>query len=396
MATENSTSAGQVAADAGAVTVPVFTSAQVNQNLETGTNAPTRTLEQTQGTSIGFSINPDGTTNGFGINVNATSGTGIKAPTTSIGVGAREDTGTANTITTGQGFTVDSSGQLNPQPNILDAYASYTYNISWYLLTKDQLNQMSQTGRPDTSTWKLLVRSGGIDTKSRFSAGKDDQIFSLDYYMDNFVIDTILPQGGGNKVNADTKLSFTLTEPNGITLFDNLYRAVATLGTNWQVSDYCLVIHFYGYDSSGNLISKVGEAGSTGQPNPADPKAIVVKYIPFVIEKIDSRIMNKAIEYHISGVGTPYTTGLSSQRGTIPFPLQLVGATVDDVLNGRPVGAIPVASTDGRVSTVNTTQTPFASSGIPSVDTSGNSPLLGSNGLTLGPTPTGLSLGVRQ
>jgi hypothetical protein len=55
------------------------------------------------------------------------------------------------------------SNPITPSPNILDQFASYTYNLSWYLLTPQQANVLASTSKINTNEWSLLVRSGGSE-----------------------------------------------------------------------------------------------------------------------------------------------------------------------------------------------------------------------------------------
>jgi len=147
-------------------------------------------------------------------------------------------------------------------------------------------------------------------------------------------------------------LSFTVTEPNGITLIQNLYNAVSGLWKdnpgqydpkatpNYISQLYCLVIKFYGYDAEGNLVT-VGKNPTTGK------NTIVEKYYPFMLVDMKFRVANKVIEYAITGKPIPYLLQLSQNRGTIPFNYEFVGSTVEEVLNGRVVTSTATAA-EGR------------------------------------------------
>jgi hypothetical protein len=56
---------------------------------------------------------------------------------------------------------------ITPSPNILDQYASYSYIISWYILTAEQYNKLSSTAKLDTSAWSLLMQSGGASAQEQ-------------------------------------------------------------------------------------------------------------------------------------------------------------------------------------------------------------------------------------
>ena len=129
----------------------------------------------------------------------------------------------------------------------------------------------------NTVGWQLLMQSGGIP------AGNRNQFFPVDYYMDDLEIDSVVPLHGTNMINSATELKWKVTEPNGITLIEQLYKAVRGVYTNtpptkgasnpqaaatnatppatnqtsktpnYLTAQHCLVIQFYGYDSQGNL-----------------------------------------------------------------------------------------------------------------------------------------------
>jgi hypothetical protein len=79
---------------------------------------------------------------------------------------------------------------------------------------------------------------------------------------------------------------------------------------------------------------------------------VVEKFITFKLGSIKTKIVSKAVEYQIEGSGVGTSTAFSSQRGTIPFPYELAGSTVGELLNGRPVGT-NYSKTDGRPNTSN-------------------------------------------
>jgi hypothetical protein len=262
------------------------------------------------------------------------------------------------------------------QPNVLDQYASYTYAISWWVLTPDQYNSLTSglAPAPGSGNWSLLMQSGGAPTAGR------NQFFPLDYYLDDLEIETVLAgKGTGMSTNGMT-IKFKVVEPNGLTLIQNLYSAVQTAalntsaqtsqqaasgtaapGTvntnqtsqppNYGAAQYCLTIEFYGYDERGNLVAPArGQISTTGQLATTNPQSVIKKYYPFLIENITFRTVANQIEYHVIGHPVPYDTGTSQARGTIPFAFQLSGQTVAQLLQGS---TLPVtAKTDeGRTAT---------------------------------------------
>jgi len=298
---------------------------------------------------------------------------GVGAGTSSNGYDTRgaDDNPGVSSNSTQQTLSQTFAGQqIVSQPNVLDQYASYTYGISWYLLTPEQYNQLS-TPNFNAGSWSLLMQSGGAPTAQR------NQFFPDDYYLDDLEIETFLMGKGTNMSTNGMEIKFKVVEPNGITLIQNLYKAVvaayknsssasvatatgsasqfAAAGTpasnqtngipNYGAAQYCLTIEFYGYDSNGTLVAPAtGQYSSNGQLSNTNPQAVIKKYYPFIIQNITFRTVANAIEYNVVASSIPYSTAGSQSRGTIPFAFQLSGQTVSQILQGIPkTGSTPAA-----------------------------------------------------
>ena len=269
-------------------------------------------------------------------------------------------------------FGTATNSRIITQPNVLDEYASYTYQISWYLLSTDQYNQLMAGPRAKIAGWTLLMQSGGApkttdnNATGSSSPGGRSAKFPDDYYIDDLEITSQLPGGGTQMAHAATEIKFKVTEPNGITLIQNLYRANQQLNTpggvfvdptvpdyasqdnkanqtktvspNYVKAQYCLVVRFYGYDSQGNLsaplVGRYNRQG-TGRVTSTDPRAVVEKIFPFIISELKFRTTKSLVEYYITAQPVGLQIAMGQARGTIPFNFQLSGTTVKDVLNGN-------------------------------------------------------------
>jgi len=298
---------------------PVYNASQVNQNLD---DAPAGSAPTSTGAGAGTTNNA------------ATS------------VGADDNPGASKTTAQqviNQAFGTATNSRIITQPNVLDQYASYTYSISWYLLSPAQYNSLYTSMKVNTVGWQLLMQSGGIPVGNR------NQFFPVDYYMDDLEIDSVVPLHGTNMINSATELKWKVTEPNGITLIEQLYKAVksVTTGTpnpNYLTAQHCLVIQFYGYDSQGNLVAPAtGQTTTTGQLSNTNPKSVIQKYYPCVVTDIKFRVANKAIEYSVSAKPLVHFYNASTDRGTIPFAFSLSGQTVAQLLVGGTVSAADIA-----------------------------------------------------
>jgi hypothetical protein len=325
---------------------------------ESGTNPPVKTLTETQ------SVPP-------------TTGTAAATegrPGGEPGAGALGEDG-ATAANTKQVLDTVGNKPFQPRDNVLDQYASYTYNIGWYILTVSQYNALQNTAKPSISQYNLLMQSGGApenvggvkpeltdasgrrtgssDPRSTTFVGGDstkagrNPFFGLDYYLDNLEI-TSLPVGKGTlRANNDAALKFTVTEPANITLINNLYLAVKELYTDPAVTAttayYALVIRFYGYDERGNIVQA---------RNSDNNDAVVEKIIPFKLSNIEFEVSNKLVEYQVTGVGVPYNMGFGSNLGVIKSKIELSGATVKDMLT-KGVDPTAVSAADGRQTTAS-------------------------------------------
>jgi hypothetical protein len=346
------------------VTVTGITNAELAanpQSAEVGLNGRVRPQTETQatppgnnGTALPFITGDDDGNPVPGI------------PTTQAGAAANRDDNTApNNNATAQIINSSFNQRIVPEPNVLDEYASYTYAITWYLLTPEQYNEMVRSQKKNCASWQLLMQSGGAPTQaagatasSTATAGRN-QFFDLDYYIDDLEIDSLIPLKGTGAANTATDIRFKVTEPNGITLIENLSNAVKTLykeknvdkNANYPMAQYCLVVRFYGYNELGELVT-TGRRGTGGKTNLTDPKAIVEKFYPFVITNIKFRIpKDRVVEYEVLAKPIPHFYNKSQDRGTIPFAFELTGETVDQVLRGKPVGTVYPASAGERGTT---------------------------------------------
>ena len=309
-----------------------------------GTDPPVKTIGQTQAIDNRSRFNDTP--------VAAAGGPGVGAASDDARGGNNPSANTSNAVRNRLDELYGGAGNgIVSQNNILDQYASYTYSLSWYLMNPKTYNQTIKSTKRDLNGFYLLAQSGGANISTGVynpgeigadagTAGRSP-FFNLDYYIDNLVVEQIMsgsPTAGGAATTTD--ISFTITEPNGISLLPNLFAACQDLystsgqiGTstkpNYTAATYCMAIRFYGYDENGNLVAPIASA------NPAtDRTAAVEKFIFFIITDIKFSVANRLVEYKISGKTSGSATGLSSNRGAIPAQFNFTGSTVNDILVG--------------------------------------------------------------
>ena len=344
-------------------------------NTDTNTDAESRSLTNTQSvppiTAQPGGIPSQPRTDAFAFDDQASA-----TPTQQAGAGAAKEDQTGGT---GSGIRAALNqrfaGNITPQANVLDQYASYTYSISIYLMSASDYKQLVANPNALPRGSQLILQSGGAPVGGGIIPGADldpniedpgqagqaqrvnltrNEFFSLDYYLDDVRLTSVIAGKGTNMAHNVTKLQFKVIEPNGITFLDNLYAAtdqyVKLSGTpqvNYAAQNYLMIIRFYGYDKDGNLVL------TQNQPftNPLDGKRIntvVEKYIPFQFTGIKFRVANKMVEYDCECVAVPNNVASSPARGVIPYNVELTSQTLKDLLGGQAQFAKAPASGQGR------------------------------------------------
>jgi hypothetical protein len=355
---------------------------------ETGTNAPVKTAEQTQA-----------------INTGSNSGQALKSP--AVGAGAEGSAGEAeaagavikpgvasqpddNTPAGSPQTAVNAEEQAGPnvksRPNVLDEYASYSYSASVYLMSEVQYAQLLNQKTKKIDGYQLLFQSGGAannvggirppnNIDAGFGAGNSEfggeeaysgpdggrnPFFDNDFYIDSITIENLPPGNSTGSSHNISTMKFTLIEPNGITLLDRLYDAVANLavpGTDGKINytspTYLMVIRFYGYDANGNLEQVRSKPDQEGT---SDPAALVEKFFPFQITSINWSVGSKMVSYDWECAPTGQLVAGYASRGTIPADVQLVNTTVGGLLGGaaRYSSTTTSATNPGAATTVGT------------------------------------------
>lgn len=315
-------------------------------NTNTGTNARQPNLEDdtASNNTVGNQAS-GGATSNVGGNSPVTSAQQTQQPNNGQpGVTAPDDDATtpprdATATATGSDSRPDVAREfLEPivsKPNLLSGLSSITYSLSLYLMSPSEFGEFVSAENKILPTNQLLMQSGGANTTER------NEWFNVDFYIEDLVLESIVgTQAMGSPHNA-VSLEFTVVEPQGITFLNRLNNAViahiAGQAEEERLSafaqSYLMVIRFYGYDAAGNRVTST----DLGLDTTTDSDAIIEKFIPFTIANFSYKIATKATEYRIKGVCHGANIAFSTQRGEIPFNVQLTAGTVDQLFNGNTV-----------------------------------------------------------
>jgi hypothetical protein len=280
-------------------------------------------------------------------------------PTSAPGKGAAGDDQLTATQTQINAYFGGRDRAITPQPNVLDRYGSYTYNISIYIMSPADYKKLLDTKQRDISGFQLLMSSGGAptqvagtvsatvnpDTGSGQTVGGQvpgrNQFFPLDFYIDDVRLKSVISGKGAQGPHNVFEMTFKITEPNGITFLDNLYAAtqdyVAKRGgtekQNYAAQNFLMVIKFYGYDEYGRAVPLKGSVRKAD--GSAGPETVIEKYIPFQFTGIKFRIANKLTEYECQAMCPQGAMGLGQGRGTIPYNVEITATTLKELLTGN-------------------------------------------------------------
>ena len=382
-------------------TVAPGTDGRVTPPVETGTDAAPKTTEQTQAiTTESNSGNPVAAPP-TGTGVVATPGAAVVAP----GVAAPKDDAATPAPQAAVNANDTAGPNVKPRPNVLDDYASYSYSASVYLMTEPQYTRLLTSTTKTIDGYQLLFQSGGAANNvggirppptgglsSGGGQGVDGQdgvgpgtpqpdggrnpFFDNDFYIDSVTIENVPPGKGTGSAHTISSMKFTLIEPNGITLLDRLYDAVANSApvgpdgkVNYSVATFLMVIRFYGYDSEGKLEQV---RSKTDQEGTSDPASVIEKFIPFKMRGINWGVSSKLVSYEWECVPVGQLIAGYASRGTIPYDVQLVDSTVGGLLGSavKYSGAAGPPAAPGQSTTANTNQSDaetrrLASAGTP-------------------------------
>ena len=201
----------------------------------------------------------------------------------------------------------------HPQANPLHKYATYTYNLTLFVLSHDNYNEL--VNGTATSNWTpsySLISSAGGYHENRHP------LFREDFYFDNLKMKTIVGQTELTRGTNMVEMDFTVIEPYGLTLMDRLvelsYDPSIDGSGNYVAQPYLLQIDFFGSD----------DLGKTSHPIPHLRKRMPINFITFKI-----KVGTRGTEYAIKAI--PYNhIALMEATNSTPANFEIKSGTVGD------------------------------------------------------------------
>lgn len=238
--------------------------------------------------------------------------------------------------------------------NPLGEFSSYTYQVSLYMITPDAYDAFLASGRKNINAFKdvsgsgqgsyLLVQSGGINN----GASKRAPGFDYDYYIDDLKISQAI---NGKDTLAATNISeftFNIYEPYGFSFLTNLRKAMDALAKTSKSKNYSkvenpsrqfyiLAFRFLGYDKNGEVIGSTNSSGTNSDPT-GNANGVFERFFDIEITEMKFKIDGKMVVYNCTAASVPVKEALGTKRGIVDNDATLLGATVDDALQGTADG----------------------------------------------------------
>lgn len=244
--------------------------------------------------------------------------------------------------------------------NPLAQLASYTYNITLYMITPDAYEAFVQSGRKKIDALSkavpiseavsaaggigggafIVAQSGGVNINSARAPSSN-----MDYYIDNLRFTTLTNTKATQvPTTAVSQLSFQITEPYGFSFISDLKRAGEALKAYSASTTYknlynqfkqffILGIRFYGYDVDGRLVKGSDKRYGTAI-DPLGGDALFENFYDLIFSTVNFKLTGDAVVYNISATSTNGQTLLGTKRGRMATGLSVQGSTVKDVLTG--------------------------------------------------------------
>jgi hypothetical protein len=248
--------------------------------------------------------------------------------------------------------------------NPLGSLASYTYQLTLYMMSPDAYDAFITSGRRNVNVFReqgfvdsftgtaeqranaslddrgvfIVAQSGGSNTAERTPE------FKYDYYIDDLSFKHLVNAKETSSPTGNINFDFKIVEPYGFSLITNLKKAqerIRSTSTNNPTKQFFMLgIRFYGWDQSGRQVT--GSEVVNGNPldfNASGNGAIFETFYDLVVSSIKFKIDGKATTYQFKAELTSPSYSVNLRKGMINSSMEASGSTVREMLSG-PKGLI--------------------------------------------------------
>ena len=223
--------------------------------------------------------------------------------------------------------------------NPLRELASYTYNLTLYMVTPEAYTIFLAQGQQIASKgFYVVATSGGSDAQGTPRI-KDDR----EYFIDDVSFKTVVNPKASASATMSHSFDIKIIEPFGFSLTSVLKAKIEQISNETAVTKgntdpmqafYVLAVKFIGYDDLGTyrIADTLSlEKGSAGLQSTAQ-QAFTVSYFPLTIAEFNFKLDGKGTTYNIKAVPTSIQEAYSITRSQIQNPSELAGTTIGEIL----------------------------------------------------------------
>jgi hypothetical protein len=234
---------------------------------------------------------------------------------------------------------ISTTEKYVPRANPLHRYATYTYSIALFILTRYDINQLTT----DPTSW--VPGKGAIKTCLIASGGKNDgqyarnDFFTEDFYFSDLKMTTVIGLNSRSKSSNAIEITFGVQEPYGMSLLDRIIAASTQIkAPNFKAMPYLLEIDFYGYDDAGNSTKIETQR----------------KRIPIQIIEMKIKAGTKGSEYAIKAVPWAHQA-FSQSAATTPINIEVKASTVGEFFYNNIADQLAVSTQDAAKMSASST-----------------------------------------
>lgn len=241
-----------------------------------------------------------------------------------------------------------STGPGKRLKNPLGNFASYTYQLTLYMVTPESYNAFIESGRKNinvasaankTGTF-IIAQSGGINnTTSTRAPG-----FELDYYIDDLKITSNVNGKSSGTASNTTSLSFQIYEPYGFSFITNLKKAqdelqkISTIEGFSKIKNasrhiYVIGIRFQGYDQSGKVVT-TKDTFAQSLNSTEESSGVFEQFYEVSLTSVKFKVDGKMTVYSIVAATLAPGTAFGVKKGRIDNDITIVANTVGEALVG--------------------------------------------------------------
>lgn len=227
--------------------------------------------------------------------------------------------------------------------NPLSKFASYTYQISLYMMTAEARDQfwLSEASKiPDG--FYLVAQSGGINNNESDRAS----YFDLDVYIDDLKIKSEINYANAGAAINNTEFTFSITEPYGFSFPTRFYNAGTDViqksrlpgvkqVANISQMPFLIGVRFYGFGNNGQPITSDDLPSIPGtKETTTDINSVFERFYDVQITEMKFKIDGKSTKYFFKAVPYDIQNACNIKHGVLPNRGTVEGKTVLDVLKG--------------------------------------------------------------